>query len=178
MSIVLKVGAVACGLIAVGCVSKMSALNSEESSNVVGNIEGKYVLEKVNARGSGIDATRLREALLADQMLQTMLGGPVDDKQSLPVYVSVSATKKDANGGIATVNNVFAVCTLYRRVLSNRNMVDYATVQSDECPNRTARPERPFPDGPAAVRLFGVQGLTLRDSSAHRRVSSKGSTVV
>ena len=38
-------------------------------------------------------------------------------------------------------------------VLSNRNMVDYATVQSDECPNRTARPKRPFPDGPAAARL-------------------------
>ena len=38
-------------------------------------------------------------------------------------------------------------------VLSNRNMVDYAAVQSDECPDRTARPERPFPDGPAAVRL-------------------------
>ena len=28
-------------------------------------------------------------------------------------------------------------------------MVDYAAVQSDECPNRTARPERPFPGGPA-----------------------------
>ena len=46
----------------------------------------------------------------------------------------------------------------FRGVLSNRNMVDYATVQSDECPNRTARPERPFPDGPAAVRLSGTQG--------------------
>lgn len=42
---------------------------------------------------------------------------------------------------------------MIKQVLSNRNMIDYAAVQSDECPNRTARPERPFPDGPAAARL-------------------------
>ena len=30
-------------------------------------------------------------------------------------------------------------------------MVDYAAAQSDECPNRTARPERTFPNGPAAA---------------------------
>ena len=139
MSIVLKVGAVACGLIAVGCVSKMSALNSEESSNVVGNIEGKYVLEKVNARGSGIDATRLREALLADQMLQTMLGGPVDDKQSLPVYVSVSATKKDANGGIATVNNVLAFCTLTIWPYVSAEEYEYTVTVATVTGNHTTR---------------------------------------
>ena len=63
-------------------------------------------------------------------------------------------------------------------VLSNRNMVDYAAVQSDECPNRTARPERPFPDGPAAARLFGVQRSNPPGQHSPRRVSSKGSTVV
>ena len=42
----------------------------------------------------------------------------------------------------------------YRRVLSNRNLIDYPTVRLDECPDRTARPERPFPDGPAAARLY------------------------
>ena len=109
---ILKVGAVACGLIAVGCVSKMTALSSDKPSSATENIEGKYVLEKVNAGETEIDATRLRKALLADQMLQKMFGGAVDDKQCLPVCVSVSATKKDANGGVATVNNVLAVCTL------------------------------------------------------------------
>ena len=43
--------------------------------------------------------------------------------------------------------------SVYARVLSNRNLIYYSTVQPDECPDRTARPERPFPDGPAAARL-------------------------
>ena len=42
---------------------------------------------------------------------------------------------------------------LGKQVLSNQNMVDYPTVQPDKCPDRTARPERPFPDGPATARL-------------------------
>ncbi len=112
MNTVLKAGAITCGLIAVGCVSKMAALNSDKPASSAENIEGKYVLEKVNAGGTEIDAARLRKALLSDRILQKTLGGTADDKQSLPVYVSVSATKKDANGGIATVNNLFAFCTL------------------------------------------------------------------
>ena len=31
--------------------------------------------------------------------------------------------------------------------LSNQNLVDYPNVQPDECPDRTARPERPFRAG-------------------------------
>jgi len=38
--------------------------------------------------------------------------------------------------------------------LSNQNVVDYPTVQPDECPDRTARPGRPSPDGPATARLY------------------------
>ena len=49
MKTILKAGAVACGLIAVGCVSKMAALNSDKPASSAENIEGKYVLEKVNA---------------------------------------------------------------------------------------------------------------------------------
>lgn len=34
-----------------------------------------------------------------------------------------------------------------RGVLSNQNMVNYPTVQPDECPDRTARPGRPSQTG-------------------------------
>ena len=43
--------------------------------------------------------------------------------------------------------------------LSNRNMVDYATVQSDECPDRTTRPERPFQAG---LRRRGSSGSRVQ----------------
>jgi len=139
MNAILKTGAVAFGLVTVGCVSKMSALNSEESSNVAGNIEGKYVLEKVDVGESEIDAARLRKALLADQMLQKTLGGAADDNQCLPVYVSVSATKKDANGGIATVNNVFAFCTLTIWPYVSAEEYEYTVTVATVTGNHTAK---------------------------------------
>ena len=44
-------------------------------------------------------------------------------------------------------------------------MVDYPTVQPDECPDRTARPERPDPmvelRGSGPIRDWGVWGQTL-----------------
>ena len=112
MNPIFKAGTIVCGLMAAGCVSKMVALNSEFSLPPTENLEGTYVLEKVNAGGTELDTAQLRKALLSDQMLQETFGGTADDKQSLPVCVSISATKKDANGGIATVNNIFAFCTL------------------------------------------------------------------
>ena len=45
------------------------------------------------------------------------------------------------------------------------------------CLERTARPERPFRTGLRRRGSNGSRGLTLRVSSARRRVSSKGSTV-
>ena len=71
-----------------------------------------------------------------------MMGIPLDDHIVIgcgtALYVSIRGLGSTVLG---------------QRVLSNPNMVDYAAVRSDECPNRTARPERPFPDGPAAARL-------------------------
>ena len=44
MKAILKAGTIACGLIAVGCASKMTALNSEMPSAVKGDLEGRYIV--------------------------------------------------------------------------------------------------------------------------------------
>ena len=112
MKAILKAGTIACGLIAVGCASKMTALNSEMPSAVKGDLEGRYILEKINVGETGIDSSKLRKGILSDQVLQKTLNGAAEDKQSLPVHVSVTSSKREANGGVATVNNIFAFCTL------------------------------------------------------------------
>lgn len=112
MNAILKTGAIACGLIAVGCVSKMTALNSEMPSAVKDNLEGKYMLEKINVGETGLDTGKLRKGILSDQVLRKTLNGKTEDKHCLPVCVSVTSSKKEANGGVATINNIFAFCTL------------------------------------------------------------------
>ena len=110
MKAILKAGTIACGLIAVGCASKMTALNSEMPSAVKGDLEGRYILEKINVGETGIDSSKLRKGILSDQVLQKTLNGATEDKQSLPVHVSVTSSKREANGGVATVNNIFVIC--------------------------------------------------------------------
>ena len=110
MNTILKVSAVACGLIAVGCASRMTALNSELPSTNKDNLNGDYVLEGVKTSVEDLDAASVSEAI--STACKDIFKGCANNKQSLPVTISVERDKADGNGGIASVNNLFAFCTL------------------------------------------------------------------
>ena len=110
MNTVMKVGAVACGLIAVGCASRMTALNSELPSTNKDNLNGDYVLEGVKTSVEDLDAVSVSEAI--STACKDIFKGCANNKRSLPVTISVGRDKADGNGGIASVNNLFAFCTL------------------------------------------------------------------
>lgn len=95
-----------------GCKSSMTALNSEMPNAVNGSLKGEFVLEqvKVNAEGIGVDA--IRAAVQKDSVARSVFNGKVESKDALPINISVDCVSKEANGGIASVNNVFAFCTL------------------------------------------------------------------
>lgn len=110
MNTIMKVGAVACGLIAVGCASRMTALNSELPPTNKDNLKGDYVLERIKTSVEGLDAVSVSEAISVAS--KDIFKGSKENKQSLPVTISVERDKADGNGGIASVNNLFAFCTL------------------------------------------------------------------
>lgn len=93
-----------------GCKSNMTALQSEMSSNVKDALKGSYVLESVKVAAEDIDATAVSKAVFAAS--KDIFRGNTNNKQSLPVTISVTCSKTGANGGIATINNVLALCTL------------------------------------------------------------------
>lgn len=110
MNTILKASTVACGLIAVGCASRMTALNSELPSTNKGGLNGDYVLASVKVLVEDLDAASVSEAISAAS--KDIFKGSDGNKQSLPVTISVERDKADGNGGIASVNNLFAFCTL------------------------------------------------------------------
>lgn len=112
MKTIINVCAAVCALIVVGCASKMAALNSEKTSEIGNSLGGKYYLERVNAGDVCFDSSGIRKGILSDQILKKAFVGTIEDKQCLPVSISVSATKANANGGMASVNNLLALCTL------------------------------------------------------------------
>ena len=95
-----------------GCRASMAVRDSEMPQAAVGAVSGEYVLEKFVAQDCGIGEAELRTALQKDSALQAVFKGRAEDKDALPVTITVERTTKDVNGGIATVNNLVALCTL------------------------------------------------------------------
>lgn len=95
-----------------GCKSSMTALNSDMPNAVNGSLKGEYVLEQVKSNADNVDADAIRAAVQKDATAQAIFRGKTDSKDALPIDITVDCASKDANGGIAGFNNVFAFCTL------------------------------------------------------------------
>ena len=101
--------ALAAGLV-FGCKSNMTALNSEVPVNAKGSLTGDFVLEGVKVTANDLDVESVTKAISAAG--KDVFKGSSTNKQSLPVIITVESDKTNANGGIASVNNLFALCTL------------------------------------------------------------------
>ena len=90
----------------------MAVRDSEMPQALGGAVFGTYVLEKIASEDCGIGEAELRTAFQKDSSLQAVFKGRAEDKDALPVTITVERATKDVNGGVATVNNLVALCTL------------------------------------------------------------------
>lgn len=95
-----------------GCKSSMTALDSDMPNAVKGSLKGEYVLEQVKSNADNVGADAIRAAVLKDATAQAIFKGKADNKDALPIDITVDCALREANGGIASFNNVFAFCTL------------------------------------------------------------------
>jgi len=95
-----------------GCKSNMTALNSDMPNAVSGSLKGEYVLEQVKVNAGGMGADEIRAAIQKDAAARSVFNGKAESQDALPINLTVDCVTKEANGGVASVNNIFAFCTL------------------------------------------------------------------
>lgn len=95
-----------------GCRSSMVVRDSDRTPMTDGAVSGQYALEKIVVGVGGIDEEAVRMALRDDATLKAIFKGKLEDKDSLPINVTITCTTTNVNGDVASWNNLVALCTL------------------------------------------------------------------
>lgn len=95
-----------------GCRSSMVVRDSDRTQMTGGAVSGQYALEKIVAGVGGIDEEAVRMALRDDATLKAIFKGKLEDKDSLPIDLTITCTTTNVNGDVASWNNLVALCTL------------------------------------------------------------------